>query len=262
MGNQARLGQVFLNLLLNAAQAIPEGDAQRHEIAIDLRCSEGGMVLVEIRDTGPGISSDHIDRIFDPFFTTKSVGKGTGLGLTICEGIVQAHHGSISARTEKGIGTVFSVRLPSAADHAAPAALRPVLTAARRGRVLVVDDEPDVARCVTRMLRASHDAFASIGGRDALARLVRGETFDVVLCDLMMPDLTGMDLHAALLTRAPAMASRMVFFTGGAFTPRAEAFLSSIENPCLTKPIDRVALEAVVARMVAAESQDRASPAV
>jgi signal transduction histidine kinase len=112
--NDSRLGQLFLNLLVNAAQAIPHGNASRNEIRVTTTC-EAGQVLVEIQDTGVGISPENITRLFDPFFTTKDAGAGTGLGLSICHGIVTAQGGRISVESQPNQGSTFRVVLPASA---------------------------------------------------------------------------------------------------------------------------------------------------
>ena len=114
--NEARLGHVFINLLLNAAEAIPEGNANAHEIQITTRTDDGGWALVEVTDSGVGMAGDVVFRAFDPFFTTKPVGAGTGLGLSICHGIVRSLGGDITVRSEPGRGTTFTVALPPWAE--------------------------------------------------------------------------------------------------------------------------------------------------
>ncbi len=236
--NEGRLGQVFLNLLVNAAQAIPEGAAATHQITVTLRVADK-EVVVEVRDTGAGIANEHLERLFDPFFTTKPVGVGTGLGLAVCHGIVTSLGGEIEVRSELGKGSLFRVRLPPAppASSAPPrVSLPPAPQPARRGRVLVVDDEPLVCSSIRRMLGREYDVTTATDAREVLTWLDRGDAFDIIFCDLMMPDMTGMDFHAALKASHPTLAGEVVFFTGGAFTPRAKAFLESVPNARLDKP--------------------------
>jgi PAS domain S-box-containing protein len=253
LANESRLGQVFLNLLVNAAQAIPEGQAGSNENRVATSLDADGRVVVTIGDTGCGIAPEARSRIFTPFFTTKDVGAGTGLGLSICHRIVTGLGGEISFGSVVGRGTVFRVVLPAAPGEApspsipAPGASVPAVTAAPRARVLVVDAEPGVTRMVTRMLARNHDVTACTSARAALDAIVGGAGFDVIFCDLMMPEMTGMDLHAELHRLAPDQARRMVFATGGAFTPRAWQFLDSITTPHLEKPFERSQLEAVIA---------------
>jgi PAS domain S-box-containing protein len=248
-GSERRLGQVLLNLLINAAQAIPEGAPERHAIRARTR-TEGDRVLVEIEDTGTGIAPELLGRIFDPFFTTKPVGVGTGLGLSICHGIVTGLGGDIQVESEPGRGSLFRVRLPAAVDGAelrdGPAAS----ATAPRARILVVDDEAMVGRAVARILGAEHEVAAVTSGEAALAQLRAGPGFDLVLCDLMMPGLSGMDLFERVSQAAPAAAARFVFLTGGAFTDRARQFLERVPNPRLEKPFDPDGLRRSVAGLL------------
>ena len=251
--NEARLGQVFLNLLINAAQAIPEGQAARNEIRIVTFTRGDGSAVVEVRDTGGGIPEGALSRIFDPFFTTKPFGIGTGLGLAICKTTVEALGGRIEVENDPARGAVFRVTLsPSLGEIAVVKPFRSTRPKGRRGRVLVVDDEPTIGHAIGRVLGTEHEVTCVTSARDALHRCAAGERFDVVLCDLMMPDLNGMDLHAAVLDLDAAQAERFVFLTGGAFTDRAASFLERSTNPCVEKPYDSKSLKALVRDLVGA----------
>jgi PAS domain S-box-containing protein len=255
MANEGRLAQVFLNLLVNAAQAIREGDVENN--AIHVRTwAEPGVVLAEVRDTGPGIPEEVRAKIFEPFFTTKPAGIGSGLGLAISRGIVEEAGGSISVESRPGEGARFVVRLPSAADDhppAAPLGEQPrVAHTGRRGRVLVVDDEAGIRGALVRLLRGEHDVIAAENGHAAESLLATDDRFDVILCDLIMPDVSGMDLHDRIVTTHPQLAGRMVFMSGGAFTPRATAFLGAVPNMRIEKPFDTSNLRELVRVLVAA----------
>jgi signal transduction histidine kinase len=250
-GNEGRLGQVFLNLIVNAAQAIPEGWADRNEIRVVTKQDDHGRVVVEVRDTGSGMSEAVISRIFDPFFTTKPIGEGTGLGLAICHRIVTALGGELIVKSEVGKGTVFRTVLPVAQRDAVEVPpTPPAVVPGRRGRILVVDDEPILGTAVRRMLSPEHEVLAVTSARDAIGRVSKGERFDVILCDLMMPEVTGMDLYAELLRLAPEQAENVVFMTGGAFTSRAREFLDQVRNPQFEKPFDVGSLKALVHGML------------
>jgi signal transduction histidine kinase len=238
LADDARLTQVFINLLVNAAQAIREGRASENEIAVATSTDADGRAVVEIRDTGCGIAPEHVPRIFDPFFTTKPVGEGSGLGLAISHGIVTGLGGTIAVESAPGRGTCFRVVLPaaSAAVSLETVPVRPV-EAGRRGRILVIDDEPAIGAAIRRFLR-EHDVVAVASGRAGLDLLDGGDRFDAIFCDLMMPDVTGMEIHAALAERAPDQAGRMVLMTGGAFSGGAAEFLERVGNPRLDKPFD------------------------
>jgi len=252
-GNQARLGQVFLNLLVNAAQAVPEGNADAHEIRVATRPLSDGRVAVEIRDTGCGIAPEQLPRIFDPFYTTKPPGVGTGLGLSICHSIVTALDGEIEVESAPGAGSTFRVLLPAARpDEPAAPATRPAPEPRARGRVLVVDDEPLVGNVLQRTLQGEHDVVVVHSARAALERLAGGERYDAILSDLLMPEMSGMDLHRAVAERDPALARRMIFLTGGAFTPAARAFLEDERVVCVEKPFELATIRAALARAMKA----------
>ncbi len=246
-GSEARLGQVFLNLLVNAAQAIPEGAADVNTVRVRM-CVEADWVTVEVSDSGCGIPPVQRARLFEPFFTTKPAGHGTGLGLAICRRIVESHGGRIEVESEPGHGSTFRVFLPTAPLAMARRAEAPPADAvpSRRGRILVVDDEPLLCRLMERALADEHEVETFTRARDALARIAAGERFDLVLCDLMMPEMTGMEFHQALLESAPDQAERTIFLTGGAFSPGAGEFLARVPNQRLEKPFDLRSLRALI----------------
>jgi PAS domain S-box-containing protein len=252
MANESRLGQVFLNLLVNAAHAIPEGDVQNNTIRISTSLGTCGRVLVRIADTGCGMSPAVVERLFTPFFTTKPAGLGTGLGLAICHRILTSLGGDIRLRTEEGKGTEFTVALAICPVDEVNATRLPsaVPPAPKRGRVLVVDDDPTMSRTARRILGEEHDVVTVENGRQALDLLGNGRDFDVVLCDLMMPQVSGMEVYEEMRERDEAQAARIVFITGGAFTPRAREFLDSVSNHRLEKPFDARGLRALVNGLV------------
>ncbi|HEX7488971.1 MAG TPA: ATP-binding protein, partial [Anaeromyxobacteraceae bacterium] len=250
-GSEHELAQVALNLLVNAAQATPEGRPDEHAIRVTTRLAGDGRVALEVSDTGSGISPENLPRIFDPFFTTKAVGEGSGLGLAVCHGIVEALGGTIEVESTLGRGTCFRVLLPAQEAEPAPTPPAESAPASKRGRVLVLDDEPLVCRAVARTLAGDHEVVALTDPSEALTRLAGGERFDVVVCDLMMPGLTGMECHEALRTSRPELARNMIFLTGGAFTAKARAFLDRVPNVRVDKPFDADELREVVARGVA-----------
>jgi signal transduction histidine kinase/CheY-like chemotaxis protein len=259
--NEGQMTQVFTNLLVNAFEAIgEEGHADRHEIGMTTRTDGAGRAVVEIHDTGPGIPGDVLPRIFDPFFTTKANGSGMGLGLSICHRVVAACGGEISAESSPGRGTTFRVTLPpargysSAHQEAAAARESPGETAPPRARVLVIDDEKAVAAAIARLLGLHHEVATETDARAALAAIARGETYDVIFCDLMMPRTSGIDFYDALVSSAPDQARRIVFMTGGAFTPQARAFFDRVPNPSLTKPFSLDAIQAFVAGSIAGDA--------
>lgn len=238
-GNEARVAQVFLNLIINAAQAIEEGRANENELRVRTSLSADGRVCVEVKDTGCGIPSENLSRIFDPFFTTKPVGAGTGIGLSVCHGVVTQMGGVIEVDSQPGRGSTFRVLLPAADGVPTRVDALPLARPARRARILVVDDDVLLGLAVRRALVGQHEVEVLSSGRTAVELLCgpEGASFELVLCDLMMPDFSGVDVHDAVAARAPAVAGRMVFLTGGAFTPAARAFLSRVPNRTLEKPM-------------------------
>ncbi|MCA9676774.1 MAG: response regulator, partial [Myxococcales bacterium] len=248
-GGGSRLEQVFLNLLINAMHALPDGDPARDEVVVEIAPLGDAMVEIIVADTGVGVPGPLRDRVFEPFFTTKPIGEGTGLGLSVCRGIVESAGGSIALEGVEPHGTRVRVRLP--VHQTTRAAPEPEVTVAaaepgRRLRVLVVDDEPLVRRMLAVVLSRRHDVVLAENGRDALAEIQRGAEFDAIVCDLMMPELNGMELFEAVSTAIPALATRFVFITGGALGPRLAKFLDDVDAPTLYKPFQmQVVLDAV-----------------
>jgi PAS domain S-box-containing protein len=254
LASDGKLAQVFLNLLINAAHSIAEGHADRNEIRVRT-WSEGDAVCAEVSDTGKGIAPEHQSRIFEPFFTTKGPGFGTGLGLSICKNIIKDFGGDIGFASEPGKGTRFVIRLPRLPDNwrsqAAPASTEETV-AAVRGRILVVDDEEGVLAMFSRILGHQHDLVLLSSGEEAQALLKMDRQFDVLLLDLMMPRMSGMELHSWLTSEDPAVADRVVFVTGGAFTPGSSEYLAGSKNPRIEKPFDTTGFPRLVSQLVIA----------
>jgi signal transduction histidine kinase len=253
-GNEGRLGQVFLNLLVNAAHAVPEGRTRENEIAVRT-CFENGMVVVEISDTGSGIGPEVLPKIFDAFFTTKPIGIGTGLGLAICHRILTALNGRIEVKTQVDVGTTFRVLLAPARSTRTqdlPMLQRAAPAVARRGSILVIEDEPALCRVLERLL-LPHRVTTVMRARDALARVQAGEKFSIILCDLMMPEMTGMEFYEELIRHHSAIATRVVFMSGGVLSPHSREFLDRVPNLRLDKPIDMKRLHQLVDEAIGVE---------
>ena len=251
-GSELHLSQVFLNLVMNAVQAMPEGDVGHHELRLSTRLTTDGRVSVEVRDTGSGIPPELLGRVFDPFFTTKPVGVGTGLGLSICHSLVARDGGEIRVESAVGRGTTFTVFLPLAKPRVVSPAVAAPAVAARRGHLLVIDDEPIVGRTLGRLLAREHTVEVLTSAREALVRIEAGERFDAIFCDLMMPELSGAELHGELLRVAPDQAARMVFVTGGAFGASAIEFLDRVPNPRLFKPFAKEQIQGALVALLGA----------
>jgi CheY-like chemotaxis protein len=232
-------------------QAIPEGNALNNEIRIRTY-EEAGQVVIAIRDTGSGIPPEVQRRLFTPFFTTKPVGVGTGLGLAISHRIVTAMNGTITFESEVGKGTEFRIALPVAGPSVQPVTQKLPTTsqAKRRGRVLVIDDEESLGQAIRRYLQHDHDVEAVTSARVALDLVARGQRYDVILCDLMMPQITGMEVHDRITKLDPPQAERIVFVTGGAFTEAARIFFETTTNPRIEKPFDLKSLRHLVNELI------------
>lgn len=251
-----RLVQLFVNLLTNAAEAIPAGDPARHRVRVVMDPPVFGVtetVRVVVADTGPGVRPPDAAHIFEPFWSGTA--SSPGLGLAICHGIVSALGGEIYLDRDYHEGARFVIILPCADRLTNPALVPPsslparnrVSTAPRkRGRVLIVDDEERLAETLKISLSMRHDTDVATGGRRAIERLTTGPLYDVVLCDISMPDVTGAGVYEQVTRLHPIMADRFVFLTGGAFTDSMRDFLQSVPNVRLEKPFDLDELERVV----------------
>jgi signal transduction histidine kinase len=259
LGNEARLGQVFVNLLANAAHAIPPGRYGSNEIRVVVGTS-GDDIVVEVHDTGGGIPPELQGRIFEPFFTTRK-GEGTGIGLTLSRSIVEEHGGRIELQSTSARGSTFRVVLPvldqaTEDDVVEPPTLIEHRTAAApaRGRILIIDDDPILLDSMRRMLEEQHQVIATISARDALARLDLDRAWDVVVCDMMMPEMTGGQFHAELVRRHPDLVSRVIFMTAGGLMPDVRAFRAETGGIWLDKPFHPQALQKAVADVMASQS--------
>ena len=241
-GDKGRLGQVFINLLINAAQALPaDSDADiEHTITVATVLDEDGYIKISIADTGTGIEPEKMSQIFEPFYTSKPIGEGTGLGLPIVHGIVSDAGGHIDVASVVGKGTTFSVHLPipivvdateeleQTNEYATPKNETP-------GRILIIDDEVLIAKSLARMLKKA-DTTAVVGGEEALTILREDANFDVLFCDLMMPGISGPKFYEVLEDEFPELASRVIFITGGVFSDVTQNFLDNSRARCLYKP--------------------------
>jgi CheY-like chemotaxis protein/two-component sensor histidine kinase len=241
LANESRLGQVILNLVLNAAQAIDPGRPEENEISVTTGVEPNGRVFIEVADSGHGMSPEVQQRIFAPFFTTKPPGSGMGLGLSICRRLVGSFGGEITVHSRPGQGSRFRVVFPAASATAAQHSNAP-----RRGRVLLIDDERILGRAMQRALSPEHDVIALTNAHEALALLASGERFDLVLCDMSMPSMDGPAFFEELSRRMPDQTGRVVFLTGSAFSPEARAFLERVGNEYLEKPFELSHLRSLI----------------
>nr|MBK7070609.1 PAS domain S-box protein [Deltaproteobacteria bacterium] len=258
--NEGRLVQVLLNLVVNAAHAIPEGDAAAHEVKVTTRDAPG-EVRITVSDTGEGIAREHLPRLFDPFFTTKAPGAGSGLGLSVCQSIVSSFGGRIEVDSTRGVGSAFTVVLPAVAATApapsAPTPSTPPRERSVRPRLLLVDDERNVRSVLQTLLKGRYDVTPVASVPEARARITESGDWQLILCDLMMPEVTGMDLYDWVEQEHRALASRMVFMTGGAFTERARELLDRLPDRWIEKPFDFEQLMALLDRLCEAQGVAR-----
>jgi signal transduction histidine kinase len=254
LGDEHELVQVLVNLLLNATQAMAPGTSgQRIRVTAQ---TEGALVRLEVRDTGPGIAPENLRKVFEPFFTTKPIGEGTGLGLSICHSLVTAHGGDIGIHNLPEGGCCVTVRLPAASWRSTdtPVPPSPAALTVPRARVLVVDDEPLMRSALVRGLSADFDVVLAANAHEALSMLGRDRSYDVVLCDVMMAGLGGLELYERVKETAAELAPRMVFLTGGAWDPAIRARLEALPNERLLKPVSLLELREVIHRCVAARA--------
>ncbi len=266
LGEEARLVQALVNLLVNAAQAVGTGETEGR-LVLRTRTHADGSAVFEVEDNGPGIPEEHQRFVAEPYWTTRAERGGLGLGLFVTRGIVDAHAGRLELEGGASGGTIARVVLPAcapapssdpaaspAAPHSAAAASAPAVPPelrelGPRHRVLVVDDEPLVLRLVARALERDWDVLVAADGAEARAVLERGRV-DAIVCDLLMPGVTGMDLAAEVEARSPALRSRMVFLTGGAVTEAARRFVERPDVACLTKPVELEELRGALRRLL------------
>jgi two-component system cell cycle sensor histidine kinase/response regulator CckA len=270
LGDEGRLAQVFVNLILNASQAIPDG---RQGVLRISTMGEGDRVSICIEDDGVGIGAEDLPYVFEPFFSTHSGtgwgrgpssqnsrsapqrDSGAGLGLAICRNVVTALGGTITVTSEPDVGTRFTVTLQAAGAHEASAEGNRARSRERvnsRARILIIDDEPLLGQTLRFAFQDKHDVEVASSGREALERLATDADFDLVLCDLMMPDVSGEHVYRAVREQAPGLLPRFVFMTGGAFTERAQEFLAHFAGRQLEKPFNIDEVELLLSELSAA----------
>lgn len=246
-----RLSQVFVNLLVNAAHAVPRDGPDAQRVRVSVRESKG-LVVFEVLDTGPGVPEARREDIFALFFTTKPPGVGTGLGLSMSRESMRSMGGQLAYVQREGWGAGIRGELPIASAAVAPEPEAPVEipTPPRRPRVLLVDDEPQLLRALKRSLRKDADVVCAESGDEAIAELERDGAYDLVITDLQMPSGSGADLYAWAEANAPTIAARMQFATGGAFTPDARALVERFPDRVIYKPFETLDLRRRIAESV------------
>jgi signal transduction histidine kinase/CheY-like chemotaxis protein len=254
LGDESRLVQALVNLLANAAQAM--GGRRDGRIVVRTGAGGDGGAALAVHDNGPGIPAEHLARVSEPYFTTRAGAGGLGLGLFVTRGIVDAHGGQLLFDSAPGRGTTATIVLPAVTApraaasgddtvRPAPAESQPFELIQSRGRILLVDDEPLVVRMLSAALGRSWDVTTAASAGEALELLGR-QAFDAVVCDLMMPGMSGIELSEEVSRLRPPLRERMLFLTGGAVGPAAEEFLARPDVRYLTKPVPLPALNAAL----------------
>ncbi len=240
LGSSGRLSQVVLQLLMNALQSFDDDHKGERRVQVIGQETDGVVALV-VRDNGRGMDQATQSRIWDPFFTTHTRGA-LGLGLPICQDIIARHGGTLDVHSEAGDGTRVTVGLPSMQDSVHFSLLdQPIGDAQdplQGASILVVDDEPAIVRCIKRLLRVAHEVHTATSGRQALELLLGGVTPDLILCDLMMADVSGVELYDEVCEKRPELEPRILFITGGAFTDRTRAFCEEHFDRLIEKPFE------------------------
>jgi signal transduction histidine kinase/CheY-like chemotaxis protein len=254
-GDANQLHHVVANLITNAHHALRETASPRYLKLTTAATADRSQVILEVADSGSGIPLDVQRRIFDPFFTTKPQGEGSGLGLPLCRSIVEGHGGSICLVSEPGYGTTVSVILPVAASDAQmpEATPEPVDPVQRQdGTILLIDDEPSMQRALRRLLqRRGYEVTTAANGQEGLLAL-ETRSYEVILCDMRMPDLDGPGFYRELKQRYPHLLARVIFLTGDVLSPEAEAFFAQVDNPRLEKPFKAQEVRRVIQQVLEA----------
>jgi CheY-like chemotaxis protein len=251
MADAGQLQQVFLNIVLNAEVEMTRTHGRGNLLVKTERMDNA--IRIAFKDDGPGIAKENLDKIFDPFFTTREVGQGTGLGLSVSHGLVTGHGGRIYAQSELGKGATFFVELPivTEAEQLEPIEPPAVEPKKRPGcRILVVDDEPLVQQFLARMLNEEgHKVETTDNGNDALEKL-HSQDYDVILVDIKLPGISGIEMYEHLQRMANPLASRVILITGDVMSEETMAFLSTAKAPYITKPFDTERLNNAINNML------------
>lgn len=251
LGDERQLVQVVMNLVTNASQSFVTGDETTNTVTVRVGGDELGRALFAVEDNGPGVSEELREKIFEPFFTTRSDVEGCGLGLSIVRGIITGLGGSIELEPKSTNGAKFTVRLPPAPGSVTKAFVGETRTAVAReelsrGKLLVVEDEPVLAEALATLLSPEHEVDVETDPREALLRLRRGGSYDLILCDVVMPWMNGMELYATVCAERPELRERIVFLTAGGAMMHVKKFLSEVPNPRVEKPVSPEVLRRLV----------------
>lgn len=247
------LSWLIARLIIDAGAAVLTSELQ--EIVVEATRDQGAVVL-RVADWGTRRALSVLDQLAEPLPPQIRARLGHQNPQASCYDLLRDWHGQIMVRSRENHGTTLTLTLLARNDAGRPGRAVNATDAGveqepgRRGRILVVDDEPPITRALRRMLHRDHDVVLCESGSAALALLGSDSDFDVILCDLMMPQVSGMELHRRLSALDSGLERRVIFMTGGVFSEDDRAFLDGVENLCVNKPIDRDALRQIVARRV------------
>ena len=253
-----QLQQVFINLIVNAEQAMKKSHG-RGTLTISTE-KIANAIRITFQDDEPGIKKEIIGRLFEPFFTTKDPGEGAGLGLSLSRSIILEHYGKISVVSEFGHGATFIVELPLHDPTQLEAATqmnqtKETPTVNKKGRILVVDDEPGVRELLGKvMTEMGHSVDVISDAGSAMKIIDAGTIYDVILSDIRMPGMNGVDLCSLIIRKIPEMKNRIIVITGDVMGADIKAFLNTNKLAYLAKPFDIKVLKKQVQAIVNATS--------
>jgi PAS domain S-box-containing protein len=257
VANESRIEQVCLGLVLFAARILPEDSAKTCEVSLALYSDERENAIIEIVCEGVELHASQLRDLFEPFALNEEA-RTAVFGLSVCNSIVEQLGGQIQAESRPGIGLCLRATFPCSRSFtteppppSSQQSSNPPSAPVSSARILVIDDDPGVGRALRLMLEEEHNVTSYTSPREALRILLQDQEFDLVFCDLMMPELTGMDIYQVLRFNRPGYEARLVFMTGGAFTGPAKRFLAQVPNPRIEKPFNLRALQRIVQRSIA-----------
>ncbi len=253
IADPGQLQQVFLNLIMNAET---EMKLTRNSGKLLIKTEHtDNIIQISFKDNGPGITKENLEHIFNPFFTTREVGQGTGLGLSVCHGIITEHKGRIWAESEPGKGATFIVELPVATEDKQLDMPESVIIEepkkVAKAKILVVDDEPVIRKLVSQVLTdEGHEVETTDNAADAL-KMVNNKRYRLILLDIKMPGMSGVELYKQFQKIAPSLTKRVVFITGDVMGKHTMDFLDKTKAPCMMKPFDAKQLKTEIKRILA-----------
>ncbi len=251
MAAGGQLQQVFLNIIINAETEM-KGAHGKGSLLIKTEVA-GETIRVSFEDDGPGITPENMDRLFEPFFTTKEPGEGTGLGLSICHGIITEHGGRLYARSELGQGATFIVELPVVAVERQVELAEAAVEEGEKvtgAKILVVDDELGIRNLLSQVLTDEGHSVETLDNATEALERIKGERYNLILVDIKMPGMSGIELYENIKKIARTLGRRMVFITGDVIAPDTRDFLTRTRVPCITKPFDIEQLKKDISRLL------------